>query len=142
MSSLLDLTTTVVALLQANPALAGGFIHVGRAFPLPQNQSQGVFVGLARAGGEMPFTGDGRTDWTVELVISMAARAPAGGNGLAAADALLQSVYGRLAAADSLWVLTPALAWDVDEADQTLGGAELRLRISHRTAAGSLAAAT
>lgn len=146
MSSFLALANAVKDLLLQAPALASGFVHVGRAFPLPAEHDQGIFVRAARASGATPMVGDSRTDWATEIVIVMGARAAAGGNGLEAADALLDAVYASLAGAappeqSDGWVLQPVLAWDVDEADTTLGAAELRLRINHRTAAGSLAAA-
>ncbi len=142
MTSLLALTDAVAALLRAPPALAGGFIQRGRALHLPQGQSQGIFISLVRATGDMPFAGDSRTDWRADIAIGMACRAIPGGDGTAAVDALLEAVYGRLAADQTPWLLNPSLVWDAEEADQTVGFAELQIRIDQRTASGSLAAAT
>lgn len=146
MSAFIDLRNAVRALLAAPPALAGGFIHAGRAFPLPAETAQGIFVRLARGSGQAPFAGDTRVDWGTDIVVAMAARGAAGVDGETAVDALLSSVYARIAAAAPLanadhWTVEPAVAFDVDEADQTLGSAELRLRVQHRTASGDLSAA-
>lgn len=146
MSAFLDLRDAVRALLAAPPALAGGFIHAGRAFPLPAETAQGIFVRLSRGAGQAPFAGDTRVDWNTDIVVAMAARGAAGTDGEAAVDTLLAAVYARIAAAAPLgnadhWTVEPAVAFEVDEADQTLGAAELRLRVRHRTASGDLSAA-
>ena len=147
MSAFLDLRNEVVSLLLAGTPLAGGFVKGGRAFPLPDNQTQGIFVRLARGQGQAPFVGNGMVDWGTDIVVSMVARASAGQDGETAVDALLSAVYARLAAASPPvsadgWTLAPAVTFDVDEADQTVGAAELRLRVQHRTASGDLSAAT
>jgi hypothetical protein len=134
------------AALLAAPALAGSFVNLGRATPLPEGKSQGIWLRPGRAIGTESFAGDTRTDWDSEVLVAMAARATAGSDGVTAVDALLTAVYARVAAAappaaSFEWLGQPALAWDVDEADQTLGACELRLRFKHRTASGSLAAA-
>ena len=147
MSAFLDLRDVVVGLLTANPALAGGFVKAGRAFPLPVEQAQGIFVRLARGQGQANFAGNGMVDWGTDIVVSMTARATTGQDAETAVDALLDAVYARLAAASPPvsadgWTLAPSVTFDVDEADQALGSAELRLRVQHRTASGDLSAAT
>jgi hypothetical protein len=145
-SAFLDLRDLAVSALTGAPALAGGFVKPGRMFALPEERSQGIFVRLARARGATPFAGDLRTDWETELVLHLTARAAVGGDGEDAVDELVDAVYARMAAAapppqSDGWLLEPSVAFEVDEADQTIGHAELRLRLKHRTAAGSLAAA-
>jgi len=147
MSAFLDLRNAVVNLLTAGSPLAGGFVTSGRAFPLPTEQDQGIFVRLARGQGQANFAGSSMVDWGTDIVVSMAARATAGQDAETAVDALLDAVYARLAAASPPvsadgWTLAPAVTFDVDEADQSVGSAELRLRIQHRTASGDLSAAT
>lgn len=146
MTAFLDNPQALQAALLAAPALAGGFVQLGRMVPLPEGKQQGIWIRPARSQGTEPFAGNARTDWDSEVLVAMAARAPAGGDGLTAVDALLSAVYARLAvaappAAGFEWLGQPSLAWDIDEADQTLGAVELRLRFQHRTASGSLAAA-
>lgn len=147
MSAFLDLRNEVVSLLLASTPLAGGFVKPGRAFPLPAEQAQGIFVRLARGQGQANFAGNSMVDWGTDIVVSMTARATPGQDGETAVDALLDAVYARLAAASPPvsadgWTLAPAVTFDVDEADQTVGSAELRLRVQHRTASGGLSAAT
>lgn len=147
MSAMLALRDAVVALLLAAPALAGGFVKAGRALPLPAERAEGVFVRIGRNVGDAPFAGDDRVDWETEIVCQCVVRAAAGVDGEAAVDALVASVYGRLAAAPApehaeAWTRAPAIAFDVDEADQTIGSAELRIRVRHRTTSTSLTAST
>lgn len=147
MSAFLAIRDAAVAVLSAQPPLAAGFIHTGRAFPLPQERQEGIFVRLARGSGDAPFSSTTHVDWATDLVVQVLVRAQAGDDGETAVDRLLEKIYQRLAAAApppaaATWVLNPSVAFDVDEADQTLGMAELRLRINHRTADGSLSAAT
>lgn len=144
-SVFLDLRNAVYDLLNANPALADGFILKGRAIPLPPEKDQGIFVRLGRATGQAPFMSSTKVDWDADVVVTLAARAAAGSDGETAVDELLMDVYARLATAPSPpytdgWVIQPSLVWDCDEADRTLGAAELRLRVRPRSAEGSLAA--
>ena len=139
----LAIRNAVAALLTAPPALAGGFVQAGRAFPLPTDKTQGIYVRLQASPGQQPFVGDGRTDWSTTLLITCVARGDAGVDGETAVDGLLYDTYARLAAAappanaDGL-VVVPGLDWDVDEADTTLGAATFRIQVQHRTASGSL----
>lgn len=132
------LVADVAALLAAAPALAGGFVKSGRAFPLPAEKSAGIFVRPLRAPGNAPFASDGRVDWNLELAVVCVARAAEGGSAMDAVDALLGAVWERLAtapapeAADG-WIVSPAIAWDFDETDTAVGAAELRLRVRVRT---------
>lgn len=146
MSAFLALRDAAVAALLQAPAIAGGYVKAGRGSPLPAEKTAGVFVRLGRNPSAAPFVGDERHDWETELIVRLVARAAPGGDGEAAVDALLDQVYARLAAATpyanaDAWTVAPGLAYDVDELDAALGAAELRLRIRHRTASGSLAAA-
>lgn len=146
MSAFINLRDAAVAVLKAQPPLAAGFVHAGRAFPLPEDRREGIFVRLAPSNGDAPFASTTHVDWSTDLLVDVRVRAPAGQDPETTADALLEQVYQRLAtatppAAGAAWVLNPTVAFDVDEADQTLGMAQLRLRINHRTADGSLSAA-
>ncbi len=146
MSAFLALRDAAVAALLVAPAVASGFVRAGRAVPLPAERPEGVFVRLGAHSGIAPFAGDGRVDWESSLILHLMARAPAGGNGETAVDSLLAAVYARLAAtpapgnADG-WLIQTAIVYDVDEADQTIGQVELRLRLQHRTASADLDAA-
>jgi hypothetical protein len=147
MSAFLDLVASIVAVLSTGPALAGGFIVPGRAVPLPAEQTQGIFVYLARATGDMPFAGSSRADWDTDIGVTCMARAAPGADAYTAVDPLLTAAYARLTAAappadSDGWTLQPTINWDVDEFDTTLGSAELRIRVRHRTGEGSLAADT
>lgn len=145
MSALLSLRDAAVSLLAAAPAIAD-LVLAGREVPLPAEHDTALLVSIWRANGEAPFAGDTRVDWQVDLVVHAKARAAAGGNAEAAADALLAAAYARLAAAAAHanaghWTEQPSIAFDIVEADRSIGAAELRLRIDIRTAAASLSAA-
>ena len=146
MSAFLALRDAAVAALLVAPAVASGFVRAGRAVPLPAERPEGVFVRLGAHSGTAPFVGDGRVDWESAVILHLMARAPAGGDGETAVDSLLASVYARLAATPAPgntdgWLVEPAVVYDVDEADQTIGQVELRLRLQHRTASADLTAA-
>ena len=89
MSAFLSLRDAVIAALQTPTALAGGFIKAGRAFPLPAETSQGIFVRRGRHPGDAPFAGDSRVDWDSEVIVTRAARAAAG------QDEALEFLHGR-----------------------------------------------
>lgn len=146
-TAFVGLVGAVVALLSAGPALANGFIKPGRNIILPASEAQGIFVRLARSVGDQPFVGATLTDWQTDIVVTCLARAAAGVDGETAVDALVQAVFQRICSATpaqgaNAWTLLPAIDWDIEEADQTLGGAALRLRVQHRTAINDLIPAT
>lgn len=146
-TAFLDLVAAVEAAL-TTPTAVATFIKRGRGVALPESQATGVLIRLQRAGGDQPHLGTQFTDWDTDIRVALLARADAGQDGETAVDALLATVWARLAAATppaaaaNGWALQPDISWDVEEASATVGAAELRLRISHRTADGSLAAAT
>ena len=147
MSAHLALTQALVDALGQAPAIAGGRIYRGRMRAMPAEHTSALFVGIVRSTGTQPFAGDGRTDWQTTVAVDVCARASAGVDGLTAVDTVLQDVYARLATynppADvSAWLIEPAIAWEVDEADQTIACATVSLRVQHRTQSGSLSAAT
>lgn len=145
-SAHLTITQALVSALSQAPAIAGGRIYSGRMRAMPAEHASAVFVGLARSEGRQPFASDARTDWSTHLALDICARASAGQDGLAAVDALLDAVYTRLASTTPPadvpgWLIDSQIAWEIEEADQTLAVATLVLRIDHRTASGSLTAA-
>ena len=145
-TAFLDLVGATIAAL-STPTAVSAYIRRGRAIALPQVEPNGVFVRLSRADGDQPFAGTDVTDWSTDLIITAAQRAQNNEDGETAVDPLLRAVWQRLAAAAvpvgaEGWALLPVINWDVEEADQTLAAAELRLRVRHRTAAGDLTAAT
>lgn len=147
MTAYLDYTAAIAALLLASPALAGGYVKPGELALLPAEQAQGIFINPGRSTGANQVLEGGVNRWQTSIVVSMAARAADGQTRLQAIDALLALVYARLAEAVAPfgalpWTFAPDIAFDFDEADQSLGGASLVLRIDHFTAAASLSAPT
>jgi hypothetical protein len=141
-----DLTQQIATILTGSTPIAGGNIFTGRAFGLQEDQQQAVFVHLVRGTGASPFANDTRTDWTTEIAVVCLSRALNDQDGDAAVDWLLGEAYARLAAATPPpdadgWVIDPTVLWYVDEMDQTVCAAELRIRIQQRTGSGVLTAA-
>ena len=146
MSAFLDLAAAARTALVASPALAGGHVYVGRDRPMPSDRTQQIDIQLLTSRGRA-MTLDGNVSrWETGIGLSLRVRADAGQDGDTAVDALLASVFTRMAAAAppagaSRWTLQPDVQWSVDEADRTLCEAQLVLRVEHFTGA-SLAAAT
>lgn len=144
-SAMADLVGDVVAALLAGPALAGGFVKEGRAFPLPAEVPAGLFVRLVRSRGASPHAGTSLTDWDSAVSITGMARGTSSLSADSAADDLLVAVHERLNTladpAAGVWLGDRDINYDIEEADQTLAGFELRITAQHRTNSGSLAAA-
>ncbi|MEY2688240.1 MAG: hypothetical protein RL375_2438 [Pseudomonadota bacterium] len=144
-TAFLQITDAVLASLQAAPALAGGRITRGRATAVSAAAQTAIAVNVARSRAE-PLALDGTSlQWETTVVITLFGRAAAGSDAEAAIDPLLVSTWARL---QSLTppagvvdvALDPTIAWDVDEADQTVVTAALALRITHITTGSALSA--
>lgn len=134
----LELTDTIVAVLQTAPALAGGRITRGRAVPMQLGAGTALFVRLVKSAGR-PLTVKGDViQWGTVVAVECAARASAAQDAHSAVDDLLQAVYARIAAAAPTdgtwqWDSDPEIHWQIDEADTTVGVATLILPITHLT---------
>ena len=136
-SAFVIVSAAVKAKLLEAPALAGGFVKRGRAIPLPAELDEGLFVRIERtvgSGGTL-----GVTDWDTAIAVEGVKRVPPGTDSDDAIDPLLAATYERLRNAVGIAagvmdiVPDPEIRWEVAEADDTLVGFVLLLRVNHRT---------
>lgn len=140
-SAFLDLSDAVVAALVAAPAvLRADRVRRGRNLPMPAAWTSAIDVRTISSSGSIDNIAGTTLRWKTLIGVEITARAEAGTDGEAAIDALLLAVFGRLAdAAVSMpsgvisVALSPAVKWDVDEADTTVVRAGLTLRVDHYT---------
>ena len=148
MSAFLVIANAAADLVRAALApLPRAEVRVGKRRPVAVGLPVEVVVRLLRAKGAVAFAGDARTDWGTGLAFDVYVRTEPGADVYATLDQVLDLIYPALTNAAPIadaGLLTeePDITWDVDEADQTLGYLCLIVRVSHRTASGSLAAAT
>lgn len=138
-SAFLGLVSAVTDVLLAEPPLAGGLVRQGRSVPVPESAAQAIRVGLVRSRGEALYEDGGSSgDWRTQIVLELYARAAPGVGADVAIDGLLVAVFERIeaspppAGAES-WALSPDIAWDIEEAEQTLVCATLILTVRHFT---------
>jgi len=146
MSAFLELRDLVVNALLATPALCGGQVRAGRNTPVQTDVAAAINVALGASRGQMLDFEGLSMQWETEVMVSIYARAAAGVDADQACDPFLGLVWERLLALELPTgamgaTLDPAIQRDTDEADQTLGAAHLRLRITHLTTGAALAAA-
>ena len=148
MSAHLAIQTGVIAALAAAPAVAGGLIRANASRPLPASASSAVVVRLAQSRAVNQLLG-GPIDWTTTLQIECLARAASGSaDPVAAVDALLETVWARLATlpAASLGAMdvrvAPAIDWQIDDSETPAVAATITLQVMHRTQSAALTAWT
>ena len=145
-TAFLAITDAVLAALRQAPAVAGGRISRGRGTPVPASAATAVAVNVLRSRAE-PLSLDGAAlQWETTVGVTLFGRALSGSDAEAAIDPLIVSVWDRLQgitppAGVVDVALEPTIAWDVDEADQTIVTAALALRITHITTSSALSAA-
>lgn len=147
-SVFLSLANAVAGLISQAPAiLPAAAVRVGSRRPTALPLNAEVVIRLVQASGRQAFVGDTRTDWDVAITLDIFARVTPGAETYAELDALLAAIYARLLnaqpqAGSAMLISSPALSWDVDEADQTLALATLGLRIECRSESGGLGPVT
>lgn len=146
MSAFLSITDAVRdALLQA-PALAGGNVNRGRNVPLPADADQGVDVSIVSSRAQPLALADASSlQWESVIAVVCKARGTSSTDAEAAIDPLVVSAWQRLLSMSAPagvtgMTLDPAIAWDIDEAEQPLATAALSLRLTHITTTAALAA--
>lgn len=131
-----QIQAALLAAFTADPALASGNVHSNPARPLSAGQSTAVVIRLeASAAQEVAL---GTNDWTTVLAVECCARNEA------AADELLQQVWGRLQTVSVAGLgvaqvaLEPQIDWQRDAIDSTVVAAVIRVAVRHRTPVASL----
>lgn len=146
MSAFTDLTAAIVAALNAAPALAGGNVYRGHAWPMPEDVNEEVFVRTESSVSER--TGiTGPVDWRTAYRIEIRVRySPDATSADAAVDDLLAAAYARLAALSLPGVqdIVPgvALAWDYLGGDNNVAAVSFTAEVLHRTEGSTLTAWT
>jgi hypothetical protein len=137
MSAFLAIRDAAMGVLSAPPALAGGNIRGGRLVPVAKETQQAIEITLRRSNANEQLLEQGLLQWSTQIGLELYARTT-GSDGETAIDALLAAVFARFAAAAPPtgaigWSLNPAVAWAIDEADQTITQASVSLNVTHFT---------
>jgi hypothetical protein len=139
------LADTVLAALQAAPAVAGGRISLGRDMSTALDQASDINITLQLQDGEPFALSAGPTDWSVDVGVEVRARGSDTLDALAAIDPLIELVYARITAMALPAGITGLLAFrgrlDVQEAATPVAAWQMQLTVGLRTAPGSLALA-
>lgn len=143
MSAFSDVVASVVAALQAAPAIAGGVVGANRLRPIPAGVGHAVVVRQEKASARETVLG--ALDWHTQIAVECYARAPTGSDPAQAIDALLQAVWERVAAIGaSSSVMTvnswPSIEWLLDDAETPVVCGVIRFTVQHRTPVNTLAA--
>jgi hypothetical protein len=145
MTAFSDLVAAIVAKLTEAPALAGGRVYRGQAWPMPETTDSMIWVRILSSTSERTGILFGPVDWSTAIEIEIRVRyAPDSQSPDAAVDDLIGLVYERLAAFSLQGVedIIPgsSIDWDHSETDVNVIGATVRADVVHRTLASQLTA--
>ena len=137
------LTTAIVALFTASPALAGGRVFQNRTHPLATGVASQIHVNLGVSNPEAIQITGAPVDWTTEIEIVVKTRATANAAAEAVSDAIWVDLYARVMADRSLGgrvqQLTPGDAiFDDDQAEVGVSRLTWRFTVQHRTDSNSI----
>lgn len=139
-SAQFDVVSAVLEQLRADSLIAGGNVYRARTRTLGVDQVSAVVVRVERSVSTLAEVLGGPTTWATLIHVECYARAT-GSEPDAAADALLVSVFERLAQSPTLggrvMSLEPmqgdTLSWDVDELDAKFACITAKFVVKHKT---------
>lgn len=131
------------AVLAKLAPISGGNVKPGRSIPMPEQDAQLVKVYLDQSSKTRLTLKGQPEDWATRVRIEFIARGTDLVTGEDQADALLVAGYALVMADPSLGGLTMdleavAIAWATDEAQESIGVAQLLLEAQHRTPANTI----
>lgn len=135
----------VVALLQAEPAVAGGRAYSARTRAIPKDVLTAVNVRLERSTSQLASVIGGRISWATLISVECYGRLD-GGSSDEAADQVLEEVFARLASDPSLGGLAMSveplegdtLSWDFDALDSNMACVTAKFIVKHQTTGRTL----
>lgn len=144
-TSHLIMARAVVALLKAEPAIAGGRVYSARTRAIPADVSTAVNVRLERSTSQLASVIGGRTSWSTLIVVECYAKLD-GASADEAADPLLEAMFERLASDPSLggqaMSVEPlegdTLSWDFDALDSNMACVTAKFVVKHQTTGRTL----
>lgn len=142
----MGIVSALVALLKADPPVAGGRVYPGRTRAIGVDTPTGVVVMLGRSGSRLAEVKGGRTSWSTLVTIECYGRMEGGAPG-DAADPIVEAVFARLAGDPGLGGLVmdtaplegDTLQWDYDQLDTNLGCISAKFVVQHQTTGRTLA---
>jgi hypothetical protein len=141
-----DISAALVAALAQAPAVAGGRVYRGHAWPMPEGTDTMVWVRPMTTVAEVAGIQNGPIDWRSSYEIEIRVRyTPDTVAADAAVDPLIGDVFSRVAGMtppDGVMDVVQAttIDWDYSEADLNIVGAVFRLDVVHRTGSTLLSA--
>lgn len=132
--------SALVSVLKAAPAVAGGQVFRGRSRSIGVAQQSGAVVRLIRSASTEAQVMGGRTTWKTLVAIECYGRGTSDVPD-AAADAVVEAVFARLATAPTLGGLAmdveplegDTLEWDSDDMDVSQAAITAHFVITHQT---------